>query len=158
MYADAGTKWRIAFFHHPLYSSGQHAAEGRDVIRPALEPALVRNQVHVVFTGHEHLYERIKPQHGITHFVSGGGGRYLYKFKPSEFDEIGLSEHHFMIVQIAGDRLFFEAITHSQKVIDCGAVYRTQTAAEKPDDHTKTWLEECDAAKPRAITTTAGRR
>ena len=40
VYADAGTKWRIAFFHHPLYSSGQHAAEGRDVIRPALEPAL----------------------------------------------------------------------------------------------------------------------
>ena len=152
VYADAGTKWRIAFFHHPLYSSGQHAAEGRDVIRPALEPALVRNQVHVVFTGHEHLYERIKPQHGITHFVSGGGGRYLYKFKPSEFDEVGLSEHHFMVAEIAGDRLFFEAITHSQEVIDCGVLYRTSDAAgSKPDDTTAKWQAQCDGyrAKPR---------
>ena len=119
-YADAGTKWRIAFFHHPLYSSGQHAAESRDVIRPALEPALVRNHVNVVFSGHEHLYERIKPQQEITYFVSGGGGRYLYDYKPSAFDEIGLSEHHFMVVQIAGDRMFFEAITHAQRLIDCG--------------------------------------
>lgn len=99
-----------------------------------------------------------RPRKGITHFVSGGGGRYLYRFRPSEFDAIGISEHHLMIVQISGDTMLFEAISHGQKVIDCGAVYRTQTAAEKTDDHTKTWLEECDAAKPRAITTTAGRR
>jgi hypothetical protein len=119
---------------------------------------LVRNRVNITFSGHEHLYERVRPQKGITHFVSGGGGRYLYRFRPSEFDAIGVSEHHFMIVQIAGDTMLFEAISHGQKVIDCGAVYRTQNAAEKPDDHTKTWLEACDAAKPRAITTTAGRR
>ena len=151
-FADAGTKWRIAFFHHPLYSSGQHAAEGRDVIRPVLEPALVKNQVNVVFAGHEHLYERIKPQHGITHFVSGGGGRYLYDYKPSAFDEVGLSEHHFMVAEISGDRLFFEAITHGQQVIDCGVLYRTSDAATKKDDTTTKWLADCDAAraKPRA--------
>ena len=153
VYADAGTKWRIAFFHHPLYSSGQHAAEGRDVIRPALEPVLVRNHVNVVFSGHEHLYERIKPQKDINHFVSGGGGRYLYGYKPSEFDEIGVSDHHFMVAEISGDRLFFEAISHSQQLIDCGIVYRTADAAsKKPDDTTAKWLADCDAlrAKPRA--------
>jgi len=153
VFADAGTKWRIAFFHHPLYSSGQHASEGRDVIRPALEPALIRNQVNVVFAGHEHLYERIKPQHGITHFVSGGGGRYLYDFKPSTFDEIGLSEHHFMVAEIAGDRLFFEAITHAQELIDCGVIYRTADAATKKDDTTTKWLADCDAARAKPRTT-----
>ena len=154
VYADAGTKWRIAFFHHPLYSSGQHSAEGRDVIRPALEPALVRNHVDVVFSGHEHLYERIKPQHEIRHFVSGGGGRYLYDYKPSAFDEVGLSEHHFMVAEIAGDRLFFEAITHTQQVIDCGVIYRTNDAAtRKPDDTTVKWLGECDAARARPRST-----
>ena len=156
VYANAGTKWRFVFQHHPLYSSGQHASESRDVIRPALESAFTRNQVNVVFSGHEHLYERIKPQQGIQYFVSGGGGRYLYNFKPSSFDEIGLSEHHFMVAQIAGDRLFFEAISHSQQVIDCGLVYRTAEAADagakKPDDTTTKWLADCDAAKakPRA--------
>ena len=154
VYNDAGTKWRIAFFHHPLYSSGQHSAEGRDVIRPGLEPALVRNKVNVVFSGHEHLYERIRPQKGIQHFVSGGGGRYLYKVRPSEFDEVAESEHHFMVAEIAGDRLLFEAISHAQKVIDCGIVYRTQDAANaKPDDAIQKWLEECDARRPTVRTT-----
>jgi hypothetical protein len=154
VYADAGTKWRIAFFHHPLYSSGQHAAESRDVIRPALEPVLVRNHVDVVFSGHEHLYERIKPQHEVKYFVSGGGGRYLYGYKPNAFDEVGVSEHHFMVAQIAGDRMFFEAITHAQQVIDCGVLYRTNdAAAQKPDDVTAKWLTDCDAARVRPRTT-----
>jgi hypothetical protein len=159
VYTDAGTKWRIAFFHHPLYSSGQHAAESRDVIRPALEQALVNNQVNVVFSGHEHLYERVKPQKGIQYFVSGGGGRYLYDYHPSEFDEIGLSEHHFMVAEIAGDRLFFEAITHAQKLIDCGVLYRTTDAAsKKQDDTTMKWLGDCEASRPARPRTTAQRQ
>jgi hypothetical protein len=152
VWADAGTKWRIAFFHHPLYSSGQHAAESRDVIKPALEPALVRNHVDVVFSGHEHLYERVKPQHEVRYFVSGGGGRNLYDYDASAFDEIGVSEHHFMVAEIAGDRLFFEAITHTQQLLDCGVLYRTNDAAtKKPDDTTAKWLADCEAgrAKPR---------
>ena len=154
VYADAGTKWRIAFFHHPLYSSGQHAAESRDVIRPALEPTLIRNHVDVVFSGHDHLYERVKPQHEVNYFVSGGGGRYLYDFKASAFDEIGISEHHFMVAEIAGDRLFFEAITHAQQVLDCGVLYRTNDAAtKKPDDTTAKWLADCDASRARPRTT-----
>src|SRR3954471_20921392 len=146
VYNDAGDKWRIAFFHHPLYSSGQHASESRDVIRPALEQPLVAAKVNVVLTGHEHLYERIKPQKGIQHFVSGGGGRYLYSYHASAFDEVGLSDHHFMVFDIAGDRLLFEAITHEQKVIDCGILYRTpDAAAKKLDDPIAKWLAQCEA-------------
>jgi hypothetical protein len=151
VFTDAGDKWRVAYFHHPLYSSGQHAAESRDVIRPALEQALVRNRVNVVFSGHEHLYERIKPQRGIAYFVSGGGGRYLYDLKRSEFDEVGVSVHHFMVAQVAGDRLFYEAITHDQKVLDCGVLFRQSNV--KPDDDTTKWMAACDAARPRPIMT-----
>ena len=153
VYADAGDKWRIAFFHHPLYSSGIHAAEGRDVIRPAFEDALVRNRVNVVFAGHEHLYERIRPQRGIYHFVSGGGGRNLYKVVPSDFDEVGVSEHHFMVAQIAGDTMLFEALTHAQRLIDCGAIFRTPTAADKLSAETSKWLLACEAAKPKVTST-----
>ena len=154
VFTDAGDKWRICFFHHPLYSSGQHAAESREVIRPALEAALVRNRVNVVFSGHEHLYERIHPQQGVAYFVSGGGGRSLYKVNLSEFDQIGISEHHFMIAEIAGDRLFFEAITQAQKLLDCGLLWRTpQAAAGKIDDDTKKWLADCEAARPKVRTT-----
>jgi hypothetical protein len=155
-FADAADKWRIVFFHHPLYSSGIHGAEGRDVIRPAFENALVQHGVNVVFAGHEHLYERIRPQRGIYHFVSGGGGRNLYDVKMSDFDEVGVSEHHFMIAQVSGDTMLFEAITHAQKVLDCGAIYRTRDAVQKPSDETKKWLASCEQARPRVMTT-AGR-
>src|SRR5476649_141353 len=156
-YADAGTKWRIVFMHHPLYSSGQHASESREVIRPALEPVFLRNHVNAVFSGHEHLYERVMPQHDIKYFVSGGGGRYLYTYKPSAFDVMGISEHHFMVAEIAGDRLFFEAITHAQQLLDCGLIYRTPDAAaaaeKKPDDTSVKWLADCDAARARPRST-----
>ena len=157
VFAGAGTKWRICFFHHPLYSSGQHADESRDVIRPALEPALVRNHVDVVFTGHDHLYERIKPQQGVRYFVSGGGGRSLYDFNRSNFDEVGISEHHFMIVQLGGDRLLFEAITPAQKLLDCGILFRTAEAASQSlDKDTKAWVAACETGRP--VITTAVKR
>ena len=151
VFTDAGTKWRIAFFHHPLYSSGQHAAESRDVIRPALEEAIVRNRIDVVFSGHEHLYERIRPQRGVHYFVSGGGGRNLYSVHKSEFDEVGVSEHHFMIAEIAGDRLYFEAVTEQQKLLDCGVLHRLPQVKADADE-TK-WLDQCEAGRPKAVTT-----
>jgi hypothetical protein len=146
IYANAGSKWRIAFFHHPLYSSGNHAREARDVIRPALEPALTANKVDVVFAGHEHLYERVKPQHGVRYFVSGGGGRSLYSFHMSEFDEVGLSIYHFMVVAIAGDRLFFEAVTPDQRLLDCGVLWRGGQAPAQADKDTESWAARCEAA------------
>jgi hypothetical protein len=154
VYTDSGSKWRIAYFHHPLYSSGQHASESRDVIRPAMEPMLVRNAINVVFSGHEHEYERVAPQKGIRYFVSGGGGRSLYKVKPSSFDEVAVSEHHFMVIEIAGDRLFFQAITPQQNVLDCGVLFRTTDAELKRDKDTQTWMTACTAAKPAISTRT----
>ena len=159
-FGNTGTKWRISFFHHPLYSSGDHAQESRHVIRPALEPALVRNRVDVVFSGHDHLYERIAPQQGIRYFVSGGGGRNLYDFHKSAFDEVGSSEHHFMVVEIAGDQMFFEAITPQGRTLDCGVLWRTADAAAKPPDGaTSAWQDACRVATaPRSAPRLSERR
>jgi hypothetical protein len=146
-FGNTGSKWRISFFHHPLYSSGDHAQQAREIIRPALEPALLRNHVDVVFSGHDHLYERIAPQQGIRYFVSGGGGRNLYSFHKSAFDEAGSSEHHFMVVELAGDQMFFEAITPQGRTLDCGVLWRTSDAAAKPPDSiTLAWQDACQAA------------
>jgi Calcineurin-like phosphoesterase len=156
-FGNTGTKWRISFFHHPLYSSGDHARQGREIIRPALEPALVRNRVDVVFSGHEHLYERIAPQQGIRYFVSGGGGRNLYDFHESAFDEAGSSEHHFMVVEISGDQMFFQAITPQGRTIDCGILWRTVDAAAKPKDAALvTWQDACRVATAARARSTTG--
>jgi len=72
----------------------------------------------------------------------------------TDFDEVAVSEHHFMVAEVAGDRLFFEAITHEQKLLDCGLVYRTSTVKpDKPGSDEQKWLAECDAGRPRVIPT-----
>ena len=72
--AASGSDWKIAFFHHPLYSSG--GTHGSDTkLREQLEPLFLKYGVDAVFSGHEHFYERIKPQKGIYYFISGGAGK-----------------------------------------------------------------------------------
>ena len=56
-------RWKIAFFHHPLYSSG--ARHGSEVdLRTRLEPLFIKYGVDVVFAGHEHFYERHRAAEG----------------------------------------------------------------------------------------------
>ena len=65
--------WKICYFHHPLYSDG--VTHGSDVnLRVVLEPMFVAHGINVVFSGHDHIYERIMPQKGITYFVAGSAG------------------------------------------------------------------------------------
>jgi 3',5'-cyclic AMP phosphodiesterase CpdA len=66
--------WKIPFFHHPIYSSGRkHGSDLR--LRRELEPLFTRYGVRVALSGHDHIYERIKPQEGVIYFVSGSGGQ-----------------------------------------------------------------------------------
>ncbi len=70
---ESGTAWKICYFHHPLYTSGRYRAGAR-ALRIVLEPIFVEGDVDVVLAGHEHLYERLQPQRGISYFTSGGAG------------------------------------------------------------------------------------
>jgi predicted phosphodiesterase len=142
--------WRICFFHHPLYSSGTHAREARQM-RRLLEEHLVKNKVNVVFSGHEHFYERSKPQQGIIYFVNGGAAKLrLGDLRPHEFTDFGYdSENSFMLLEIANDEMFYQAMGVSGRTIDCGVVYRTPDASTKgaADKVTQDWLRQCSAAR-----------
>ena len=70
----------IAYFHHPLFSSGEHGNETK--MRPTWQ-ALYAANADVVVSGHDHDYERFAPQtprgtrdtaRGIREFVVGTGG------------------------------------------------------------------------------------
>jgi Calcineurin-like phosphoesterase len=119
----SGSNWKIAYFHHPLYTSGRYRAGAR-AIRLALEPVLSAGGVQVVFSGHEHFYERTQPQNGILYFVSGGAGSLRRgDIRPSPFTAKGYDEdYHFMLVEIAGDELSFQAISRAGATIDAGVV------------------------------------
>jgi hypothetical protein len=124
----AAEPWKIVSFHHPLYSDGNR--HGPDVeLRALLEPLLVRHGVQVVFSGHEHIYQRTTPQHGITYFVEGSSGQ-LRKggVSPSALSAAAYADDRtFMLVEVVGDRLSFWTITRTGKIVDSGAVRTAPT-------------------------------
>ena len=124
--------WKICYFHHPLYSDGRTHGSSVD-LRVVLEPIFVANHVNVVFSGHDHIYERLKPQKGIAYFVSGAAGE-LRKgdTKPSAttaayFDQ----DRSFMVVEIDGDLLTFQAISRTGAVVDSGTIRRQAGSASE---------------------------
>lgn len=77
----------LAYWHHPLFSSGQNGQHPR--MRPFYQMLYDAN-AELVLTGHDHLYERFAPQapdgrldpvRGLRQFVVGTGGMVpLYRF------------------------------------------------------------------------------
>jgi hypothetical protein len=123
--------WKICFFHHPLYSSARRHGSSLET-RTVLEPIFVKHDVSVVLAGHDHTYERTKPQKGIYHFVVGSSGS-LRKGDLARTDLTAKgydADYVFMLVEIAGDEFHFAALTRSGQVVDSGMLPRPK--AEKP--------------------------
>jgi hypothetical protein len=79
-------KCTMAYFHHPLFSSGTHGNQTK--MRPTWDVLYAAN-ADVVINGHDHDYERFAPQRpdgtrarwqGIREFVVGTGGAELRRF------------------------------------------------------------------------------
>src|SRR5688572_4750912 len=122
---EAGEEWKIAYFHHPLYGSAGRHGSAVD-LRVLLEPLLVKYGVQVVFTGHDHVYERVKPQKGIYYFVTGSGGK-LRKgdLQKSELTAAGFDQDQaFLAAEIVGDELHFQVVTRTGQIVDSGQIRR----------------------------------
>jgi hypothetical protein len=122
----ANEKWKIVYFHHPLYSSaGTHGSQVK--LRDVLEPLFIQYNVSLVLNGHDHTYERIKPQNGIQYFVEGSSGQ-LRKGdlrKGSPLTAFGTdTETTFILMEIDGDNLTFNTINNKGAVIDSGMITR----------------------------------
>jgi 3',5'-cyclic AMP phosphodiesterase CpdA len=132
--AASGSDWKIAFFHHPPYSSGEtHGSD--ETLRTQLEPIFVKDGVNVVLTGHEHFYERIKPQKGIAYFITGSSA----KLREGNISQTQLtakgfdSGYTFMIVEIVGDDMYYQALTDTGKTVDSGRVHRVGKVEPTPN-------------------------
>jgi predicted MPP superfamily phosphohydrolase len=117
--------WKIAYFHHPLYSDSRRHGSQLE-LRVSLEPLLVKYGVSVVFSGHDHSYERFKPQQGITYFLAGSGGQLRRgdisptALTAAYFDQ----DQAFMVVEVVGDEMRFQTISRTGRVVDSGAIPR----------------------------------
>jgi 3',5'-cyclic AMP phosphodiesterase CpdA len=115
-------RWKIAVFHHPIYSSGDK--HGSNIgLRSRLEPLFTSYNVNAVFSGHDHIYERTKPQQGIQYFVTGAGGKtrrggidLKSPIRQASFDQ----DNHFMVIEIKPQQIGFQAVSETGQVVDSG--------------------------------------
>ena len=133
---ETSSPWKICFFHHPLYSDGKFHGPDLD-LRAVLEPLFEKYGVNVVLSGHDHVYERVKPKNGTYYFVLGNSGELRYhNLKPSSDMAAGFdTDCGFLLVEIAGDKFYFQTISRTGQVVDSGALQRPQKPAktgEKP--------------------------
>jgi calcineurin-like phosphoesterase family protein len=118
-------EWKVVYFHHPLYSSGGRHGSETD-LRVILEPLFIKYGVNAVFSGHDHIYERLKPQNDIYYFVSGSAGQ----LRPGDLKRSALTaagydqEQTFMLVEIEKDTLWVQAIAKSGKTVDSASLPR----------------------------------
>jgi predicted phosphodiesterase len=122
---DAREDWKICYFHHPLYSNASRHGSSLD-LRVLLEPIFLKYGVNVVFSGHDHVYERIKPQKGIYYFVSGAAGQ-LRKGNMEPSDQTAAAfdqDQSFVVVEVAGPELFFQAVSRTGRTVDSGVIRR----------------------------------
>ena len=127
----SSAKWKIAYFHHPLYSSGEKHGSEED-LRQILERLFVQHKVDVVFAGHEHFYERIKPQKGIHYFTAGGSAKLRSGniSSRSTMTEKGFdTDNSFMLVEITKDEMRFDTISRKGQIVDAGAIPHRDVAA-----------------------------
>ena len=122
---DSKSDWKICYFHHPLYSDGGRHGSEVD-LRVTLESSFIQYGVNVVYAGHDHVYERLKPQKGIYYFVSGSAGQ----LRPGDLHRSAMTEagfdqdQSFMLNEIDGDDLYFQVISRTGKTVDSGSIHR----------------------------------
>jgi hypothetical protein len=127
---SSGSDWKIAYFHHPMYSSAYHGPTIE--VRNALEPLFQKYGVDVVFAGHEHVYERIYPQKGIYYFVEGGSAKLRAHdvTRTAETAAAFDTDRSFMLVEISGNEMFFQTISRKGMTVDSGILPRRQVRSD----------------------------
>lgn len=129
---NSNAGWKIAYFHHPLFTDAKY--HGPDVdLRKQLMPLFVQYGVNVVWSGHEHVYEHLKPQDGINFFLEGNSGelRFHNLRQPDDLDITGYdSDRTFMLVQVSGNQLDFQVVAASGQIVDSGSLTRQKPPAQ----------------------------
>ena len=117
--------WKVCYLHHPLYTSAKFHGPSLD-LRQSLEPLFIKYGVDVVFSGHEHVYERVHPQHGIYYFTEGASG----SLRPGNLARSAITDkgfdtdRSFMLIEITGDDMYFETISRTGDAVDSGVIHR----------------------------------
>ena len=85
----------------------------------------------MVLNGHDHFYERVKPQKGIQYFVVGSGGQ----LRAGNIDrQSGITakgfdtDLAFLAAEIIADKMYFNAMSRTGETVDSGVLTRRKIA------------------------------
>ncbi|MDD3363563.1 MAG: metallophosphoesterase [Syntrophomonas sp.] len=125
--------WKLVCLHQPPYSTnrGHHS---NLKVRAVLCPIFEKYGVNIVFSGHNHCYERTQPiyqnrvnlKSGVTYIATGGGGAALHppvarnnlSAAEKKWISVRLKIHHYLSVRITGKKLIVTAKNSNGKIID----------------------------------------
>ncbi|MGD8454157.1 MAG: metallophosphoesterase [Phycisphaerae bacterium] len=137
--------WRFVSLHHPPYTAGAYKPDVR--VQRALVPVFEEAGVDVVFSGHDHMYERTYPlrggqvvERGVVYVVSGAGGAGLYEAlppdkRPAYIAALNNDRYSFTQVRIDGDTLRLRQVDVDGHVLDeweLGKTIPTSAPASAP--------------------------
>jgi hypothetical protein len=110
-----GVRALFAVCHHGPWSRGLHL--GNDLAREKYAPVLEKHGVAVIFSGHDHFYQRGRVGQ-LTYVVSGGGGAELYQPRcgvpgkkackgagAKDGMQAIASEYHYVLVEVLRDEV-----------------------------------------------------
>ncbi|MEN3009085.1 metallophosphoesterase [Pseudothermotoga sp.] len=119
---DLSRKVPIVFIHYPIFSAGPHGSTETVKRLQVLHETFSQLGVSLVFSSHDHNYQRLIKD-GIIYVVSGGGGAPLYRVGSVEGLVKGIVVHHFVKLRFEEDRIECEAISIDGKVIDSFTIF-----------------------------------
>jgi acid phosphatase type 7 len=136
--AKSTAAFDVVVSHRAFYSSGNHGST--ETLQERIGPILDAHAVPLVFSGHDHGYERTWPlvggevalAGGTTYIVTAGGGADLYGFDGDWFTAYTESAYHYIHVAIAGDQLTMQAIRLDGTVMDELVIGASRGAVSRP--------------------------
>ena len=113
--------WLAAVIHHPVY--GMH---DEDTVSPQIRrlwaPLLETGGVRIVFSGHQHLYQRTRPIHGVVYLMGNSGQRESRFFHGNNLPEYTQQIYdrgaNYQIVEVGARRLKMTSYNKKGLVID----------------------------------------
>jgi predicted phosphodiesterase len=97
-------KFTAIILHSPIFSTGHHYKDGLE-LRESIVPLFDTHGVDIVFSGHDHNYERLLCN-DIYYIISGGGGAPLRtQLTTNPCSEVFISKYHFCKLNVIDDKL-----------------------------------------------------
>ncbi len=132
--AASSARFKVAYFHHPAYSSGPHGDS--DEVKTNWLPLFDTYKVDLVLAGHDHDYERFFPLRqgarddtGTLYITTGGGGAELYPRKTQHANSaLFLQKHHFVLLDATDCRMEISVVGIDGAALDHASIDKCVTA------------------------------